>query len=77
MSRSDSRQDNNKWILGLLLDYAEKNPDQRFGQILANSGAVLGSCEQGIIAWANEFYVEPHIVLERMNKKYKEEYYNE
>lgn len=60
------RQDTNRLLAQLLIEAVEKNPSQRFGQILRNEGFVL---DTGGFAWVNEFNAEPQIVLERVMKR--------
>ena len=67
-NRVTARQATNVKILRKLEAYIRKYPNQRFGQILRNSGAVLdvynSPGERPI--WVNEFSVEPDIILQRM-----------
>lgn len=59
-------------ILGTLV---VKHPTQRFGQLLRNYGFI----QDGVMDstgemhhWANEFYTEPQLVLDRVKKALKE-----
>lgn len=66
-----NRQKANLAILERLYEYIVQNPDQRFGQILRNTGIVLdtrakfGDNVENI--WVNGFYEESDSVLKRMD----------
>ena len=71
------RQTSNLLILTILSDYLKKYPDIRFSQALLNLNIVKttnysatgdGDMENPIIAWADEYNLEPEQVLSRMFK---------
>ena len=67
MSTVSARQATNMKILRKIEAMVRKCPDQRFGQILRNSGAILDVYTgEGPPTWINEFNVEPKVVLKRM-----------
>jgi hypothetical protein len=72
-----TRQEANIKILGILAEYVMANPDQRFGQILRNVGAIIDfpgpKDPQGArdTLWMNHFNEEPVSMLERMIKEEK------
>lgn len=66
-SHVSQRQAHNMKILRKIEAYIRKHPDQRFGQILRNSGAILDKYDgDGPPKWINEFNTEPHVILKRM-----------
>ena len=67
------RRNANAEILGMLADYITENPDQRFGQILRNTGVVVDYQEVDVAdngttltKWTNHFNEEPDVTLKRM-----------
>jgi hypothetical protein len=65
-----SRLTDNLTILKRLATYIRRNPDQRFGQILRNTGVITTYIPEGEYApqWSNHFNEEPSTMLERMRK---------
>jgi hypothetical protein len=72
------RQKHNLLILWRLLRYVAANPDQRFGQVLRNTGVIVDfqrPTQPGLwseVEWMNHFNEEPAKMLERMNKTQRE-----
>lgn len=66
-----NRQEANLKILWRLSAYIMNNPDQRFGQILANLG-IVKACRptrDHTVDWQNGFYEESIAVLERVQAR--------
>ena len=79
---SNPRQDANVDILAHLFNYIVRNPDQRFGQILRNTGVVVdvgvrdsaqAEWETPDYYWARGVHEEPMATLARMESVKKEE----
>lgn len=68
-----SRLTDNLTILKRLKTYVQRNPDQRFGQILRNIGIIVDYIPEGEHAphWSNHFNEEPSTMLERMKQTKK------
>jgi len=67
-----TRQEANKRILEILIEEVNGQPDIRFGQLLRNLGAISEEREvDGPMLWANEFYLEPQDLLQRIEKTRK------
>ena len=69
------RQEANFHILAILLNYVEKNPDQRFGQVLRNTGVVVDvgvkdssqhDWDSPDFYWVRGIHEEPMATLARM-----------
>ena len=66
------RKDANLEIMNKLSEYLSKNPDQRFGQALRNTGVVVDFIFQQVdppiyeVQWTNHFNEEPDSMLKRM-----------
>jgi hypothetical protein len=63
-------------IVWRLLILVLKNPDQRFGQIMSNCGAVhhtrpvnQDAADSGRVNWEDEFYLESYDLLERIRRR--------
>lgn len=77
------RQIANIEIMKLLLDYTVKNPSQRFGQILRNTGILqdVGVKDSSREEWETpDYYIdrvliheEPQIILARMKKELEDQ----
>ena len=72
-----TRLEANRQLVNILAEVVEKNPDQRFGQILRNYAYVRENrpvpAESGF-DWKNEFYLESEALLNRIYRSlYKEE----
>lgn len=77
------RQITNIMILQVLTDYAAKNPSQRFGQILRNTGLVQDVLvqERGMEDWESGnayisrdlLFEEPYTILKRMKETLEEQ----
>jgi hypothetical protein len=63
-----SHLETNLKLVELLKVEIEKNPELRFSQILLNSGFVD---QYDDTVWADEFYVRPEYVLERVEETLK------
>jgi len=73
----------NYQILAILVRYAEKNPSQRFGQILRNTGLLqdVGVRDSSKADWETpDYYIdrliiheEPQVILERMKKELEQQ----
>lgn len=63
-----TRQETNRELVEHLILLIEEHPDQRFSQILQNYGFIsTGPYVPGESPpWINEFYGEPHKILERV-----------
>ena len=70
-TQKKTRLDYNIEILTELTLFFSKNPDQRFGQALANLGIVdtQHGPHSGILKWENEYYTESEETLNRIKSK--------
>lgn len=80
-----NRQEENRKLLKILGDLIEKYPDRRWGQLLLNFKFVkqeyhhTESESTGVRyltgkSWEDEFYVEPEVILERVNDATTDEF---
>lgn len=60
------RQTANLKLVEVLTKLIEKNPDQRFGQLLRNYGFILETDVLSHVLWVNEFNLEPDVLLTRV-----------
>jgi len=69
----DERLKANIQLLEILRSLIYSYPNQRFNQILSNFDFVNQCAIPGIGAmeWADDYYLEPKVVLERVNTKIK------
>jgi hypothetical protein len=70
-----TRKEANLQILGRLIQYALDAPDQRFGQILRNSGMIVDFQDppgEGEPKWFNHFNEESESILKRMEEAAKQ-----
>jgi hypothetical protein len=66
-----TRKEANMEIIRLLVNCINMAPDQRFGQLLRNTGVIIDRMESGDNSpkWMNHFNEEPQAMLERMKKE--------
>lgn len=71
-----TRKEANMEIIRLLVNYINQHPDQRWGQVLRNTGCVQDftmlpykPTEMPLMFWKREMMEEPIQILERMKKE--------
>ena len=69
-----TRKETNLEILRQLAHYVKMNPDQRFGQILRNTGVINDTWnpQTQSVDWNNHFNEEPQETLKRIKQTKKE-----
>lgn len=72
-----TRKEANLQILAKLTQYAMLNEDQRFGQILRNTGVIVDFMGmdrlEGHVQWSNHFNEESTSMLKRMEQTQKKD----